>query len=135
MFSHSIRSTALLMLFAGAAVLPSSLRAQRSAVSDLGKTAQASIVAIPALVMSADPTLAPGPLRTEGTFTRPVQARPLDLAKPQNGDRVHAGSNLALMGTGAAAVVVGLLVGGDGGTIISLTGGVLGLVGLYRYLR
>jgi hypothetical protein len=46
-----------------------------------------------------------------------------------------AGTNLALMGVGAAGVVIGLLVGGDGGTIIALSSGVIGLVGLYRYLR
>jgi len=45
------------------------------------------------------------------------------------------GSNLAMMGVGAAAVVIGLMVGGDGGTILALGGGVVGLVGLYRYLR
>jgi len=32
-------------------------------------------------------------------------------------------------------VVVGLLVGGDGGAAVAIGGGVLGLVGLYRYLR
>jgi len=45
------------------------------------------------------------------------------------------GSSLALMGVGGAAVVVGLLVGGDGGAAVAIGGGVLGLVGLYRYLR
>lgn len=40
-----------------------------------------------------------------------------------------------MMGVGAAAVGLGLIIGGQGGTIVSLTGGVIGLVGLYRYLR
>jgi hypothetical protein len=39
------------------------------------------------------------------------------------------------MGVGAAAVGLGLIIGGDGGTIIAITGGVIGLVALYRYLR
>jgi hypothetical protein len=39
------------------------------------------------------------------------------------------------MGVGAAAVVIGLMIGGNGGTVVALTGGVLGLVGLYRFLR
>jgi hypothetical protein len=39
------------------------------------------------------------------------------------------------MGVGAAAIVIGLLVGGDGGAMISIGGGVLGLYGLFRYLR
>jgi hypothetical protein len=39
------------------------------------------------------------------------------------------------MGTGGAGVIIGLLVGGNGGTAIALGGGIVGLVGLYRYLR
>jgi hypothetical protein len=39
------------------------------------------------------------------------------------------------MSVGAAAVVVGVLVGGEGGTMLALGGGVVGLVGLYRYVR
>ena len=32
----------------------------------------------------------------------------------------------------SAAVVVGLLIGGDGGNVLAITGGVIGPVGLYR---
>jgi hypothetical protein len=45
------------------------------------------------------------------------------------------GPNLALVGVGAAAVVVGLLIGGDGGSAVAIGGAVVGLVGLYRYMR
>ncbi|MEO6446694.1 MAG: hypothetical protein ABIZ91_09785 [Gemmatimonadaceae bacterium] len=75
----------------------------------------------------------PVPYASPAGISRTSSAEPLEL--PQRGDRVNMGPNLALMGVGAAAVVVGLLVGGDGGTIISLTGAVLGLIGLYRFLR
>ena len=34
-----------------------------------------------------------------------------------------------------AAVVVGLLVGGDAGAAVAIGGGVVGLIGLYRYLQ
>jgi hypothetical protein len=40
-----------------------------------------------------------------------------------------------MMAVGGAALVVGLVIGGDGGLIIATTGGVIGLIGLYRYLR
>jgi hypothetical protein len=40
-----------------------------------------------------------------------------------------------MMGVGVAAIVVGSLIGGDSGTIIAIGGGVIGLFGLYRYLR
>jgi len=39
------------------------------------------------------------------------------------------------MGAGAAAIIVGLMIGGDGGTIVAISGGVIGLVGLFRYIR
>jgi hypothetical protein len=60
--------------------------------------------------------------------------RDTDLDR-QPDDNVNAGPNLALMGAGAAAIVIGLLIGGDGGTALAVGGGVVGLVGLYRYLR
>lgn len=36
---------------------------------------------------------------------------------------------------GGAAIVVGSFVDGDGGTIITITGAVVGLIGLWRYLQ
>jgi hypothetical protein len=136
MSSQSLRSSALLAaLFVGAAVTPSSLRAQQSAAADRGNpAAQASTVATPAPLVAADSAPAAGP-RFAPAGIRPVQAA-LALNKPLKADsHIGAGSNLALMGVGAAGIVVGLLVGGDGGTFIALTGAVIGLVGLYRYIR
>lgn len=43
--------------------------------------------------------------------------------------------DVAWMVLGGAALIVGSVVGGDGGTIIMVTGGVIGLVGLWRYLQ
>jgi hypothetical protein len=43
--------------------------------------------------------------------------------------------DFAWMVLGGATVIVGSIVGGDGGTIIMITGGVIGLVGLWRYLQ
>jgi hypothetical protein len=36
---------------------------------------------------------------------------------------------------GGAALVTGLVIGGDAGTILALGGAVVGLIGLYHYLR
>lgn len=77
---------------------------------------------------SVGPRLAPAGLTTMAFSTANAPA-------PQPDDNANMGPNLALMGAGAAAVVVGLLIGGDGGTAIALGGGVVGLIGLYRYLR
>jgi hypothetical protein len=43
--------------------------------------------------------------------------------------------NVAMMIVGGAALVVGSVVDGDAGTLIMVGGGVVGLIGLYRYLR
>lgn len=43
--------------------------------------------------------------------------------------------DVAWMVLGGATLIVGSIVGGDGGTIIMITGGVIGLVGLWRYLQ
>jgi hypothetical protein len=39
------------------------------------------------------------------------------------------------MGAGAAALIVGLVIGGDAGKVVAIGGGAMGIVGLYRYLR
>ena len=39
------------------------------------------------------------------------------------------------MGVGVAAVIVGIIVGGDVGTLFMVGGGVIGLFGLYSYMR
>jgi hypothetical protein len=84
-----------------------------------------------------DSAHAAGPRVVRAGITMPVVER-LSAVAPSQGDRgahVGAGSNIAMMGVGAAAIVVGSMIGGDGGTIIAIGGGVVGLVGLYRYLR
>jgi len=43
--------------------------------------------------------------------------------------------NVAMMIVGGAALVVGSVIGDDAGTIMMVGGGVVGLVGLYRYLQ
>ncbi|HEV8365105.1 MAG TPA: hypothetical protein VGQ52_16435, partial [Gemmatimonadaceae bacterium] len=110
-----------------------SLRAQRSTAYDSNFTVQKSSLATPVAMLTAH--AAPPAGRVPVGITR-RQADALGLGDPQGqGAHIGAGSNLALMGTGGAGVVVGLLVGGSGGTAIALGGGILGLVGLYRYLR
>ncbi|MFN8579710.1 MAG: hypothetical protein U0163_01850 [Gemmatimonadaceae bacterium] len=78
---------------------------------------------------------APGPRATSAGITRPTQPQLFASPAPQGRDHVHAGENVALMGAGIAGVVIGLLVGGDGGHILALGGGVVAIVGLYRYLQ
>lgn len=137
MFSCTFKSTALLVtLLVGATLLPLSLRAQRGSATDSGLTLRhTTLLATPALVSTADAASAPVQRVAPVGITR-RQATALGLGEPQRqGAHLGAGSNLALMGTGGAGVLIGLLVGGNGGTAIALGGGIVGLVGLYRYLR
>jgi hypothetical protein len=43
--------------------------------------------------------------------------------------------SVALMIVGAAGLLVGSIIGGDSGTIIMVGSGIIGLYGLYQYLR
>lgn len=139
MSSKLLRSCTILAgLFAVAAVLPSSLGAQSSRTADSSATPrQPSTAAMPAPVAAAQLALMGGPRAAPAGVTRLELPSPLGLAaqRSEGGAHIGAGPNLALMGTGAAAVIVGLMIGGSGGTAVAVGGGALGLVGLYRYIR
>ena len=161
MFSHISRWSALsALLFFGATVLPSSLQGQQPAAAHRGDpSAQAwTVVANPLLVNTTAqettgetsvmftkagpaPVIDPhfslsDPLLVPFGITMPVPASPLALSMaPKQDDGVHVGANLALMGVGAAALVTGLVLDSDAGTIIAVGGGVVFLVGFYRWLR
>jgi hypothetical protein len=47
----------------------------------------------------------------------------------------QARSSSALMVVGVAALLVGAVVGGDEGSIVMIVGGVMALVGLWRYVQ
>ena len=65
---------------------------------------------------------------------RPVESKALQLnaaAAPRKG----YGQPVALMVVGGAAVLTGLIIGNDAGTVIAVGGAVMGLYGLYEYLQ
>lgn len=74
-----------------------------------------------ALSIPVVPGLTPEPFE-------PFEAMPVQ-------DAVRMGPNIVMMSGGGAALVTGLMVGGEGGFMIASTGGVISLIGLYRYLR
>jgi len=49
--------------------------------------------------------------------------------------RRSVGEPMALMVVGGAALLAGLIIGGDVGTVFAVGGAIIGLYGLYRYLR
>ncbi|HSW30234.1 MAG TPA: hypothetical protein VLH75_12185 [Longimicrobiales bacterium] len=123
MSMSTFRTTAILALVLAGAALPSSARAQLAA-SPGSPAAAAAAATNPALL---------GPQVAPVDFVRWAPPSPLDEAAPQ--DRVRAGPNIAMMAVGGAAMVVGLIIGGDGGLVIATGGGLVALVGLWRYLR
>jgi hypothetical protein len=137
MSSRLARSSAVLAaLFAGAVSVPSGLRAQESAVIEQTIPAvEASPAATVAPAATSDAVPAAGPRVSRAGIDRPVAANPLGVPEPQEGAHVGAGTNLALIGVGVAGVIVGLVIGGDGGTVVAAGSAVVGLIGLYRWLK
>ena len=161
MFSPLSRWPALsLLLFLGATVSPSSLQGQPSTAPARGIAAARALTAVanPFLVSTAaQPRAAEtnilstmvGPAPVTNPFlplsdallvpiglTMPVPASPLALnMAPKQDSGLNLGSNLALMVIGGAGLVVGLVMDSDAGTIISVGGGVVFLIGFYRWLR
>jgi hypothetical protein len=64
-----------------------------------------------------------------------VAVRHAPVATAATAPRGGYGQPMALMIVGGAAVLVGLIIGGDVGTVIAVGGAVAGLVGLYQYLQ
>jgi hypothetical protein len=89
----------------------------------------------------SDAPPAPGPTREgarAGVGTAPMHAaRTQESGGEQRAPRNRPGFGQpeALMIVGGAAVVLGLLVGDSAGGALAFGGAVVGLVGLYQYLR
>jgi hypothetical protein len=137
MFVQSLRSASLLAaLVLGAAAFPSSLLAQQTPIDGRGgPAAQILLTETSASADTAYAASAAGPRIAPAGFTKYVAAGLANPTRPIEDSRSGNNTHVAMMGIGAAAVGLGLLVGGEGGTIIAVTGGVVGLVGLYRYLQ
>ena len=126
--SKSLRLSFVAALLVGTALLPSAVNAQSTARDSAGTDP----VATDTRNVAAPSATAAGPRIVHAGYS-PVAS--LALPTPVQDEGVNAGSNVAMMGVGLPAIVVGSMVGGDGGTIIAISGGVIGLVGLFRYLR
>ena len=80
----------------------------------------------------------PGPtIEGAAVGARPVSQTnaSLDQAETAMQQRLGLGQARALMIVGFAALVIGLLMDNDPGTLIAVGGAVVGLYGLYHYLR
>jgi hypothetical protein len=90
--------------------------------------AQPLVAAADSVVRSAEPSAIDRPSEA---VHRSDRAAPAPL--PASGQ--HLGEAKAEMAVGGAAIVVGALIGGDGGSVLMFGGAVVGLYGLWNYLK
>ena len=129
-------TTAAAVFFAAAGSLAAQGSAQATAASDQ----QVPVVAAP--VADQAPAAMPAPAQAVSlapfaqNATVGVRAlSPTPTSPYATPPREKVGSNVALMIVGGAGLIVGAIIGGTAGTIVMIGGGVVGLVGLYRYLQ
>lgn len=79
------------------------------------------------------PTAGPT-LEAARVAARPTESRQLTLNSAAAPSRGH-GQPFALMVVGGAAVLTGLIIGDDAGKVIAIGGAIVGLYGLYEYLK
>ena len=82
----------------------------------------------------AAPTPSAGPT-TEAARAGVTQQTSSELKTAAQARRRGMGQPVALMVVGGAALLTGLIIGGDAGTVIAVGGALIGLYGLYEYLQ
>lgn len=117
----------MLALVVGLLAIGSSAQAQ-----DVGRAAT-SAATTDSIGASAAPLTAPaGPTMDAAAIgVRNAPEASTAAAAPRGG----YGQPVALMVVGGAAVIVGLVIGGDAGAAIAIGGAVAGLIGLYQYMQ
>lgn len=129
----SSRPFVLAVLLMASALIASPMHAQDA---EAGSESDASPEE--SVVVRGAPLFPVGSVPTPDLRTSPsellwsVDGTPLELVQDRG---LNRGTDVALMVVGGTAIVVGLLLGGEAGTIIAVSGGVIGLIGLYRFVR
>jgi hypothetical protein len=138
----AIRNAALgVAVFLGGVLAPLTLGAQAPIASSADVPASMTTLTIPAAAdpsatMRAAPAGAVARVDASRGVVLPGAARETtELRTSAQDAHLGAGKNLAMMGVGAAAVAIGLLIDNDAGTGLAIGGGALALFGLYRFLR
>lgn len=88
--------------------------------------------------ITRDTTLAPPHTAVSSTIDRPsdaVRRAAMTPAAPLPQQTQSLGTAKAQMAVGGAAIVVGALIGGDGGNVLMFGGAIIGLYGLWNYLK
>jgi len=111
---------------AAALALATPASAQWKPVADAGPVLDASA----ALATTPAPDFA----LMSGGDTSGVEASASTFVAPPLPGVERTSTDVALMIVGGAALIIGSVIGDDAGAMMMVGGGVLGLVGLYRYL-
>jgi hypothetical protein len=129
---HVVGAALLPLLARGAFAQDATLQASDVApVTTTAPVTQAAPEAPAAAAPLAGPTLAGA-----SAAVRPAHAsRELARTNVAADDRPHAGRAAALMITGGAAIVLGILVGGDAAAPLIVGGAVVGALGLYDFIK
>ncbi|MBW8771470.1 MAG: hypothetical protein JF589_17075 [Gemmatimonadetes bacterium] len=89
----------------------------------------------PADVAAAKRPITGPTMASASLAVRPVEPKELQLNAAAAPKRAGYGQPVALMVVGGGALLTGLIIGGDAGTVIAIGGTVMGLYGLYEYLQ
>ncbi len=120
-------------VLAAALMVAAPMAAQQAAFDSTSQGAAVAASAVVAAPVATSPTTGPV-FQPAAVVSRSQSATtPLTMmAMPVNGENSH---NVALMVVGGAGLIVGAVIGGRSGTIVMVGSGVIGLVGLFRYLQ
>lgn len=123
-----LRSTRSLAFALGAAILfVAPLQAQDASLATPVSTPVVSSSSQPAVQAPAGPTMDAATAGVKNV------AQTNAAAPPAQGKYYDQGTKLMIVG--GAAILTGIVVGGQAGHAISIVGAVVGLYGLYKYLQ
>lgn len=123
------RITTALAVFALAAVASAPVHAQSATSDSMIVALDGSPASVPSAVVSspAPSAVVASPVALRAVVSTDVPSPPMYREKTSR--------SVALMVVGGAALIVGSIVDGDSGTIIMVGGAVIGLYGLWTYLK
>jgi len=86
------------------------------------------------LQLKAAPAVGPTVAASTAGIRAPSQAKSLNAAAARDA-HMGAGTNVALMVVGGAALIVGAIIQGTAGILIAVAGAAVGLYGLYYFIQ
>ena len=106
-----------------------------TAATNVPAPSVSAVVVTPTAVVAPTASLgtSPAPAGFNATVGMRANAAQTVAFQPQPPDQ--GSRSPAMMIVGGAALLVGAIVGGRAGTIVMITGGVIGLVGLWNFLQ